>query len=122
MIKAVVFDYGGVLKSPHGLFIDIAGLYKLPEEYVSSKRQEIKEVIKQFDKGLLGEEEFWEKLSEIIGHPMPEDILKSVREVIRENYRKDFEFYSAMLDFNKELRKRGIKTAILSNIIIFQQK
>lgn len=120
MIKAVIFDYGGVIKEAHGLFVDIADLYKLPKEYVLNKREEIKPVIHQFDKGLLSEENFWEKISEILGHPIPEDITKIVREVVRETYRKDFGFFPAMLEFNKELRGRGIKTAVLSNILIFQ--
>ena len=120
MIKAVIFDYGGVIKEPHGLFVDIADLYRLPREYVSSKREEIKPVMNQFDKGLLNEEDFWEKTSEILGHPIPKDIVKTVREAMRETYRKDFAFFPAMLEFNKELRGRGIKTAVLSNILIFQ--
>lgn len=120
MIKAVIFDYGGVIKEPHGLFVDIADLYKLPKEYVSGKRGEIKTVMNQFDRGLLSEEGFWEKISEILWHPIPEDITKTVREVMRETYRKDFTFFPAMLEFNKELRTRGLKTAVLSNILIFQ--
>ena len=120
MIKAVIFDYGGVIKEGHGLFMDIADLYKLPKEYVLSKREEVRPVIHQFDSGLLSEEDFWEKVSEVLGHPIPKDIAKNVRKVIRETYRKDFAFFPAMLEFNKELRGRGIKTAILSNIAIFQ--
>ena len=120
MIKAVIFDYGGVIKKAHGLFEDIAGLYKLPEEDVLSKREEIRPVMRKFDRGLVGEEEFWEKISEILGHSIPEDITNIVREVQRETYRKDFVFFTEMLEFNKELRARGIKTAILSNILIFQ--
>ncbi|MGA2417754.1 MAG: HAD family phosphatase [Candidatus Staskawiczbacteria bacterium] len=120
MIKAVIFDYGGVLKEPHGLYVDIADLYKLPKEYVSSKREEAKPVMELFDKGLLSEEDFWEKVSKILGHPIPKDITKTVREVMRETYKKDFAFFPEMLEFNKELRARGIKTAVLSNILIFQ--
>lgn len=120
MIRAVIFDYGGVIKEAHGLFVDIADLYKLPREYVLSKREEVKPVMNQFDKGLLSEDDFWKKISEILGHPIPEDIIKTVREVQRETYRKDFAFFPEMLEFNKELRGSGIKTAILSNILIFQ--
>jgi putative hydrolase of the HAD superfamily len=120
MIKAVIFDYGGVLKEGHGLFMDIADLYKLPKEYVGSKREEVKPVMNQFDKGLLSEDEFWEKISGILGHSIPEDITRTVREIMRETYREDIAFFPEMLEFNIELRARGIKTAVLSNILIFQ--
>lgn len=120
MIKAVIFDYGGVIKKAHGLFVDIADLYKIPKEDVLSKREKIKPVMRKFDRGLLGEEEFWENISEILGCSISKDITKIVREAQRETYRKDFVFFTEMLEFNKKLRARGIKTAILSNILIFQ--
>ena len=68
----------------------------------------------------MGEEEFWENISEILGCSISKDITKIVREAQRETYRKDFVFFTEMLEFNKKLRARGIKTAILSNILIFQ--
>ena len=63
MIKAVIFDFGGVIKSSQSLSSIIAGIYNMPVEEVRKLKNITEPFYKLLDKGLIKEEEFWEKVS-----------------------------------------------------------
>jgi epoxide hydrolase-like predicted phosphatase len=109
MIKAVIFDYGGViLKSPRCIE-SIARVYKVPKEVVAKKMRPILDL---FQKGVITENKFWQKLSLVLRKPIP-----NKKDLWRECIEKDFHIYPEMRRFVKKIRSQGIKTAVLSNII-----
>ncbi|MFA5877941.1 MAG: HAD family phosphatase [Candidatus Staskawiczbacteria bacterium] len=116
MIKAILFDYGGVLKNSHRLSDDIPAIYNISKEDVAKAREFTAPIFDLFQKELITEEDFWEKLSEAIKRPMPKDPGKFARE----SYAKSLILYPEIFSFVKELRAKGFKVAVLSNIIKFQ--
>ena len=59
MIKAVIFDYDGVVKKSQKLSLDITDLYKISVEEYEKFIPQLKPIIEKFDKGLIGQEKLW---------------------------------------------------------------
>lgn len=120
MIKAVIFDYEGVIKVAHPLSIDIGTVYNAIYKTPVEEAQKIKELTAPFfsllQRGLINEEKFWGKTSEELKKPTP----KNASKISRELYEKSFSFHSEMVDFVKRLKEKGLKTAVLSNVVEFQ--
>lgn len=109
MIKAVIFDYGGViLKSPHCVE-PIARAYKVSKEVAGKKMRPILDL---FQKGFITENKFWQKFSLVLRKPIPDK-----KDLWRECIEKDFLIYPEMAKFVKKLREMRIKTSVLSNTI-----
>lgn len=111
VIKAVIFDYGGVVKSSYGQGLkNIARAYRVTEE-------KLKEVIfphlDYFSKGLIDEDKFWTSLSRALGKPVPADKYQ----LWRKGYEQEFSVYPEITALVKKLKNSNIKTAILSNTI-----
>jgi len=116
MIKAVIFDYGGVLKKDSKLSEDCAKMYNMSVEEVRGRLDKTKPVFTRSSKGLISEAEFWKEFSVALGKPEPVDCAKKYRQMYREN----FVLFTEVFDLVKDLKSRGIKTVVLSNILNFQ--
>jgi len=110
MIKAVIFDYGGVVKKRHKCIRDIASTYSVSQEIII---QEIRPFIILFQKGLITENQFWKGFSSALKKPIPE----KKRDLWRRGYEDNFYIYPSIISFIKKLRIQNIKTAVLSNVI-----
>jgi epoxide hydrolase-like predicted phosphatase len=111
MIKAVIFDYGGVVKASDCHFTD-----DIAKVYGVSKEKLIKvftEPLCQLNRGDISEENFWEKLSSGLKKKGPNDPRESFRHV----YKKFFQIFPEIINLVKELKEKGIKTGVLSNAI-----
>lgn len=111
MIKAVIFDVGGVLHKSQSIYKDIADAYGVSQEECSIHMNPIVEL---FRKGEISEEEFWKKLSQSLKKPLPENSY----DLWRLGYERNFVIYPHIIELIKEIRQRGIKTAMLSNTIV----
>ena len=111
MIKAVIFDFGGVVKKPgNSCSRDIANTYGVSKKMLIQK---MKFSLELFRKGLINESCFWKKLSFDLNKPIP----KNKNYLWRKGYKKGFYIYPSIISLVKKLKTRGIKTALLSNII-----
>jgi len=111
MIKAVIFDFGGVIKKSSTSSVrDIAAVYGISKKILFQKMRRFLEL---FRKGLISENQFWKELSSDLNKPMP----KNKNYLWRRRYEKSYYIYPSILNFAKKLKAKGIKTAILSNTI-----
>jgi len=111
MIKAVIFDFGGVIKANDNLSLrNIASAYKISQQDLI---KEIKPHIKLFQENLLTENQFWNKLSLSLGRPIP----KNKNKLWINGYETNFYIYPEIIDLVKKLKNNRIKTAVLSNTI-----
>ena len=111
MIKAVIFDYGGVVRPPlKGWLNDIANAYGLP---VKKIKEATKPLLELFGGGMITENQFWKQLSSVLNKPIP----KNKKELLRKSYKEAFHLYAEIIILVKEIKKKGLKTAILSNTI-----
>ncbi len=111
MIKAIIFDFGGVVKRGCNSCVrDIATAYGLPQKILFQK---MKLSLELFRKGLINESLFWKNLSFNLNKPVP----KNKNQLWRKGYEESFYIYPSIINFVKKLKARGFKTAILSNTI-----
>ena len=111
MIKAVIFDFGGVIRKSSTFCVrDIAAVYGISKKILIQK---MKRSLEPFRKGLISESQFWKELSSDLNKPMP----RNKNHLWRRGYEKSYYIYPSIVSFAKKLRARGIKTAILSNTI-----
>jgi len=116
MIKAVIFDYGGVVKVGHPLSMDLARICNISEGELAQTKEERKLLSDQAEKGFMLDEQFFLEFQKIFAKPLPNNCLEQAQDV----YRKTFKFIPETLELVKELKKQGIKTAVLSNIFKFE--
>jgi putative hydrolase of the HAD superfamily len=112
VIKAVIFDFGGVMVNiaNSGSVNDIAkALGEDGEEF----RKIHSPVLRKFASGELNEEEYWQKLSEATGKPRPQNWYELWREKAKQNTCLRTE----MVKFVDELKQQGIRCILLSNSI-----
>jgi putative hydrolase of the HAD superfamily len=113
MIKAVIFDFGGVLKRPQIFTLetrDIASAYNVQREVIIEKGRLFLEPLR---KGLITENQFWKQFSLALNKKVP----KNKKDLLRKSYQDRFYIYPKIVSFIKVLKKEGIKTAVLSNTI-----
>lgn len=107
MIKAVLFDFGGVLtESGKSGFVrqTVASLYDRPAEEI-----DIADLHYQLRHGHITSDQFFTTLNKRYGgHVTEADFLKAAHTMLVRS--------AAVYDLAAELRKQGIKTGILSNI------
>jgi putative hydrolase of the HAD superfamily len=111
-LRAVIFDYGMVLTGPpdteaHDAMLDITGLpVDLFESLYWADRH-------SYDEGKLTGIAFWQKLLRDAG-------IEPVQSVVEELNRWDSRMWTtqnpAMFDWQLQLKQRGLRTAILSNM------
>jgi epoxide hydrolase-like predicted phosphatase len=112
MIKAGIFDVGGVLHeaSDDYIFQDIMRAFDITEEVLKYAWHEI---IGKLQKGEITEDEFWHLFLKKIksNKPLPEESL-FLREFIKHYNRND-----DAINLVKRLKNNGYKVAVLSNTI-----
>jgi putative hydrolase of the HAD superfamily len=112
MIKAIIFDYNGVVKVINKYFFDdVESIFSLSAEEKESAKKMTRDLFKQFDKGLLNEDSFWLKFSERINKSMPVNVKESARKLFDEH----FELYEEVVNMLKNLKTNGYVTAVLSD-------
>ena len=102
MIKAVIFDYGGVLKAPHRLSDDLPTIFDMSENEVENQRENTVPLFSLFQRNLIEENEFWKRYAEIVKKPVPQNC----RELARELYQKSLVLYPEVRRFIKKLRDK----------------
>jgi epoxide hydrolase-like predicted phosphatase len=116
MIKAVIFDYNGVVKVINKYFFDDVGLiFSLSAKEKENAKKVTHDLFEQFDKGLLNEDIFWLKFSERINKPMP----TNVKEMSRKLFNEHFELYQEVVNMIKNLKTAGYLTAVLSDTFLY---
>lgn len=116
MIKAVLFDFGGVFKQDSMMSKDCTGIFGMTAEQIMVHIEKTKPIFRKCNKGIIDEKIFWKEFSEALGRPDVENCAEKYREI----YRSKLTFFSEMFDLVKELKEAGIKTAVFSNILVFQ--
>lgn len=104
MVEAVVFDIGGVLLTL-GLkeYLDVVAQELGPERFEA----EWKRAVPLLETGEETEAALWQRIA---GRPVKDDLFDAV-------FAEHFRPIPEMLDFARELRERGVRTAILSNTV-----
>ena len=115
MIKAVIFDFGGVIKNRYPSSI-IAAIFNVSSKEEKEFKEAMTSLFELFQKDLIKEEKFWQKISKVIKRPIPENCSERAREF----YKNTYSLSSKMVSFVKDLKNKGIKTAVLSNTTGFQ--
>ena len=112
-IKAVIFDFGGVFSSDTSLFIirDLANSFNVSEQKV--RKWFDNKLFKEYEKGNLCEEEFWRRMSKLTGRPLP----NNYKQLLLRQYKKHSRTNKNMRNLAEYLKKKGYKTAVLSNTI-----
>jgi epoxide hydrolase-like predicted phosphatase len=112
MIKAIIFDYNGVVKAINKYFFDdVELIFGLSSEEKENAKKVTRDIFEQFDKGLLDEDSFWLKFSQRINKPMPANAKESARKLFNEH----FELYEEVVNMVKNLKTDGCITAVLSD-------
>ncbi|TSC86392.1 MAG: HAD-superfamily hydrolase, subfamily IA, variant 3 [Microgenomates group bacterium Gr01-1014_16] len=112
MFKAVVFDFGGVVRGigHTGSRQMIAELYGLPLDQIGAS---IQKLAYQMSVGKITEAEFWTLLSESVGKPKPGEWKK----LWHERTTKDFKINIPIVELVKNLKSQKIQCFVLSNTI-----
>jgi putative hydrolase of the HAD superfamily len=108
-IKAVIFDWGGVLidnPAPGLMQYCAKELSVSKEDYIKAHNR----FAKDFEKGLLSEENFWVKICRALGRPVP-DITSLWGSAFRSVYSPRPDVFSIV----SSLHDGGCRTALLSN-------
>jgi len=112
LIKGVIFDYGGIFCRVDDQMVTdyIAESFDTP---VKEFQPVFSRYIGLLDKGLIEEDDFWQKISLNLGKPVPgnKEILFSKK------WLEYVVFYEEMFAFVKKIKKSGFKTAVLSRVI-----
>ena len=112
MIRAVIFDYNGVVKAINKYFFDdVESIFSLNAEEKEYAKKMTRDLFEQLDKGLLDEDSFWLKFSQRINKSMP----VNVKELARKLFNEHFELYEEVVNMLKNLKTNGYVTAVLSD-------
>ena len=112
MIKAIIFDYNGVVKVINKYFFDdVESIFGLSAEEKEYAKKMTRDLFEQLDKGLLDEDSFWLKFSQRINKSMP----VNVKELARKLFNEHFELYEEVVNMLKNLKTNGYVTAVLSD-------
>lgn len=112
MIEAGIFDIGGVLAYPDSFDEVLAGVMERSQIPRSSFMPHWQKYYPLFSTGKLSEEDFWQTLSK-------EQQVNPIESIglFEEEYKKQFHTFDAVFEIVTELKKTGLKIAILSNMI-----
>lgn len=111
MIKAIIFDFGGVIIKEAGkTIINIADAFNIDSDTVTSA---VADLIKDYQKGIISTEVFWIKFSNKIGVDLP----KNYNKLWTNSYGFKGRENILMIKTISNLRKSNYKIACLSNTI-----
>lgn len=117
MIKAVIFDYGGVVikilpdLEYEQIFADAFGVSLAEFQKISFP------FFRQLDLGL-PERKFWPLIAKAFKKPVPQNADK----IFVEPFLKNLVFYKEVLALVRKLKEKGIKTAVLSTNMETQER
>ncbi len=113
MIKAVMFDYGGVVTNE-----TYAEIEKITSDMLGVNlngiRKKIGESLSKFESGTISEQDFWQELTDKKTN-LPRDLFHDFW--IRE-YFKRVKIHENVLQLVDELKKNGYKVGLISNTIM----
>lgn len=116
MIKAIIFDIGGVLHPINKLITEVDVKKVLAAS--SASQEEIDavylEYIRKLGRGEITEEVFWNDVCKKLNVEIPHDY----KEIMRKRLREDIVPFKKTFDLVNDLKKRGFKTYALSNTIL----
>ncbi len=111
MIKVIIFDMGGVVvnRTDHNVPGEIARSFAVLLEIA---KQAYEEALgdKAFEKGVISEEEVWQRISNFLNKPLPQDYKTIFIKQMRITH-----LQKEVLDIVNILKKNGYITPILSN-------
>ena len=112
MIKAIIFDYGGVVtpKTKSLILKDISESCKLP---ISVVKKTIKELIVDFQTGKIDSEFFWLEFKKRTNTTLPPEYKSLWIRKYKEEFRRDPD----ILKIIKRLKEKGYLVPLLSNTI-----
>ncbi|MBI2005557.1 MAG: HAD family phosphatase, partial [Candidatus Aenigmarchaeota archaeon] len=110
-MKAVIFDYGGVLGGGSENFYRVLSNFLSAD--LSTTSEEARKLVPQFQKGIINETQFWYKLTYRLKLPLPANYLGKMQTWYSANHR----FNEDMLHLSDRMRQKGYRTAVLSNTI-----
>lgn len=111
MIKAVIFDWGGVIApNPNGGWMNVL-MEMLNISFEELKPRWDAAGYESLSKGLITDEDFWTKFQESFGKTLDIDTAKVWADG------SALQPYPGFLEFIQSLRDAGLKTAVLSNTI-----
>jgi putative hydrolase of the HAD superfamily len=116
MIKAIIFDYDGVIKKSQKLSLDIVDLYKISIEEYEKIIPQLRPIIEKFDRNLISEEKFWTEFSNAMGKNIPE----KAGEKARKMYKDEFVYFSEVIELINKLKSEKFRLSILSNVFPYQ--
>lgn len=113
MIKAVIFDYGGVVHSLSkiGSTQRIAEAFDLPVEKIKPYTKKLGIMMGE---GKITEEHYWEELSKLVEKSKP----KNYRKVWKYQTTEDSVIFPEIINLVKEIKNQGILAVVLSNTIL----
>lgn len=109
MIKAVIFDFGGVLTVEHDVefFKEFSNKLKISYDIFM---EAFRKFSRDYFKNRLTKEQFWENIQKELGIEYPENPM----DLLQEKYRKEIP-KPGMVDLIKKLKQRYV-VALLSNV------
>lgn len=110
MIKAVGFDYGGVIAGRPGSYFD-QQVSKLLDVSVDEFRKAYFSINYKINNGLLEKEEFWKELLANLGRNQKYEEFEKLRSSIHDTKSINLE----IMDLVDQLRMKGLKVGLLSN-------
>ena len=114
MIKAVIFDFGGVIRFnvTHPILEEVALAFDISFERC---KEVYLRLFRSLETGEIDLEQFWALFSGIVGKPLPEGYL----DFFVKGYEKHFKLNKEVVDIIKKLK---CKKAMLSNSFPFHKK
>jgi putative hydrolase of the HAD superfamily len=108
-VEAVIFDWGGVLiDDPRpGLMRYCANAFDVPVEVYTEVHDKF---LEEFQKGLVSEQTFWQRVCKELGRPQPKQNF-----LWGEAFRSAYSPRPEVFALASALRNKGYKTALLSN-------
>ena len=111
MIKAIIFDYGGVMTASGGGDEISQRLAKFLDLTIAQAHRMMQEPRSDFMKGKIDEAEFWKLIEKIHGQPVPSEKKKIF------NTWEHMHPRPQMLDFVHKLKSHGYRIGLLSNVL-----
>ena len=109
-IKAVVFDFGGVIAQADRELIsrEVGAAFHIPQDTVPSIMAKLKQHFRNGGK----EQLFWESEAKSLGREVP----KNWHDDFRDIYARSIRPIPGMLEIIKSLRKQGFQVALMTNV------
>src|SRR5260221_2558319 len=111
-MKAVIFDFGGVMHSVEGLNTKPTIAEGLGVE-LESINTVLTDLLEKLGTGTINEDHFWQELRTHTNKDLPDNH----KHLIRDNLDKIADLFPEMIQLTHDLKAKGLKIAVLSNTI-----